>query len=159
MRDLAARSDVLVVAVRGSLDGEPFLPTLVPALLKAATEGGARIGVVGGAGSLHVAEGGPRVIDVAEVPAFVKAEMTAHAQTLKAPRAADTDVDWFCLSPAAEFGAHVPGERVGTFRLGARVMLSDADGRSFVSGADYALAFVDEIDKAAHHQGRLCVAY
>ena len=103
---------------------------------------------MGGAGSLHVAEDGPRVT-----------EMTAHAQTLQVLRAADTDADWFYLSPAAEFGAHAPGERVGTFRLGADVLLSDADGRSFVSGADYAIAFVDEIDKVAHLQGRFRVAH
>jgi len=83
----------------------------------------------------------------------------SHAQNLDALRAAETDVDWFSLSPAAEFGAWVPGERTGTFRLGGNVLLSDAEGKSFVSGADYAIAFVDEIDKPAHPKARFSVAY
>jgi putative NADH-flavin reductase len=141
------------------VDGEPFLPPLVPSLLEAAAEGGTRIGVVGGAGSLHVAEGGPRLIDTPAFPEAFKAEAGSHARALDALRAADTDVDWFYLSPAAEFGAWVAGERTGTFRLGGDVLLSDADGKSFISGADYAIAFVDEIDKPAHHQARFSVAY
>jgi putative NADH-flavin reductase len=67
--------------------------------------------------------------------------------------------EWFCLSPAVESGAHMPGERVGAVCLGGDVILADADGLSFVSGADYAIAFDDEPDKAAHHQGRFRVAY
>jgi putative NADH-flavin reductase len=159
VRELAAKSDVLVVAVHGSADGKPFLLPLVPSLLEAAAEGGARIGVVGGAGSLHVAEGGPRLIDTPDFPDAYKAEAGSHALVLDALRAADSDADWFYVSPAAEFGAWVPGERTGTFRIGGDVLLSDADGRSFISGADYAIAFVDEIDNHAHHKARLTVAY
>jgi len=33
------------------------------------------------------------------------------------------------------------------------------DGTSFISGADYALAFVDEIEQARHHRERFTVAY
>ncbi|MBO4252295.1 NAD(P)-dependent oxidoreductase [Streptomyces griseorubiginosus] len=160
VRDLAAKSDVLVVAVHGSVDGEPFLLPLVPSLLKAAAEGGARLGVVGGAGSLHVSEGGPRLIDVAgDLPPAIKLEAGHLAQALDALLAADTEADWFFLSPSAEFGAHAPGERTGVFRLGGDVLLSDADGKSAISGADYAIAFVDEIEKPAHHRARFTVGY
>ena len=160
VRDLAAKSDVLVVSVRGIVDGEPLLLPVVPSLLKAAAEGGARLGVVGGAGSLHVAEGGPALIEAAgELPPEVKAEAVTIAQSLDALRAADTDADWFFLSPSAEFGAHVPGERTGTFRLGGDVLLTDADGKSAISGADFAIAFVDEIDTPAHHRTRFTVGY
>jgi hypothetical protein len=159
VRDLAAKSDVLAVAVRGSVDGKPFLLPLVPSLLDAASAGGARIGVVGGAGSLYVAEGGPRLIDTPEFPDAYKDEAGSHALVLDALRGADTEVDWFYLSPAAEFGAWAPGERTGAFRLGGDVLLSDAEGRSFVSGADYAIAFVDEIDEPAHRRARFSVAY
>ncbi|MFF4117559.1 NAD(P)-dependent oxidoreductase [Streptomyces sp. NPDC001714] len=159
VRDLAAKSDVLVVAVRGTVDGEPFLLPLVPSLLAAAAEGGARLGVVGGAGSLHATEGGPRLIDSPDFPEAYKAEASSHARALEALRATDTDAHWFYVSPAAEFGAWVPGERTGAFRVGGDVLLSDAEGRSFISGADYAIAFVDEIDKPAHHRARFSVAY
>ncbi|MET7477036.1 NAD(P)H-binding protein [Streptomyces sp. NPDC005648] len=159
VRDLAAKSDVVVVAVHGSVDGEPFLLPLVPSLLAAAAEGGARIGVVGGAGSLRVAEGGPRLIDTPDFPDVFKPEAGSHAQVLEQLRAADSGGDWFYVSPAAEFGSWVPGERTGTFRLGGDVLLSDADGKSFISGADYAIAFVDEIDEPTHRQARFTVAY
>jgi putative NADH-flavin reductase len=160
VHDLAVKSDVLVVTVPGIVDGEPFLFPLVPSLLEVAAEGGARLGVVGGAGSLHVTEDGPRLIDVVgDLPPQVMAEAVSIAQVLDALRAADTDVDWFFLSPSAEFGAHAPGERTGVFRLGGDVLLSGPDGRSTISGADYAIAFVDEIDKPAHHQARFSVAY
>lgn len=159
LRDLAAKSDVLVLAVHGSADGEPFLKPLVPALLEAAAEGGSRIGVVGGAGSLHVAEGGPRLVDTPDFPDAYKPEALAHAGVLDTLRAADTDADWFYVSPAAEFGAWAPGERTGSFRLGRDVLLTDAAGKSSISGADYAIAFVDEIDTPAHRRARLTVAY
>ncbi|MBW8483246.1 NAD(P)-dependent oxidoreductase [Actinomadura parmotrematis] len=159
VRDLAARSDVLVVAVHGSADGQPYLAALVPNLLKAAAEGGARIGVVGGAGSLKVREGGPRLIDTAGFPEAARTESASHAKVLDALRAADTGADWFYVSPAAEFGAWVPGERTGTYRLGDNVLVTDEHGKSFISGADYAIAFVDEIDEPAHHRARFTVAY
>ena len=159
VRELAGKSDVLVIAVHGSADGKPFLLPLVPALLNAAAAGGARIGVVGGAGSLNVVENGPRLIDTPAFPEQFKLEAGSHAEALGALRSADTDVDWFYVSPAAEFGAWVPGERTGTFRLGGDVLLSDAEGKSAISGADYAIAFVDEIEKPTHHQARFTVAY
>ncbi|MEU2509209.1 NAD(P)H-binding protein [Streptomyces sp. NPDC007863] len=159
VRDLAAKSDVFVVAVRGSVDDRPFLPPLTPSLLTAAAAGGARIGVVGGAGSLHVAEGGPRLIDTPGFPDAYKPEASSHAQVLEALRATEADADWFYLSPAAEFGAWVPGERTGTFRLGGDVLVADTEGRSFISGADYAIAFLDEIDTPAHHRTRFTLGY
>ena len=69
------------------------------------------------------------------------------------------DVDWFYLSPAASFGAYAPGEATGHYRLGGDVLLADADGNSNISGADYAKAFVDEIEQPEHRRKRFSVAY
>jgi len=55
------------------------------------------------------------------------------------------------VSPAAGFGGYAPGERTGCFRIGGDVLLADAEGNSFVSGEDFAIAFVDEIDTPVHH--------
>ncbi len=75
---------------------------------------------------------------------------------LQALRKSPGDVDWFCLSPAAEeFGSYNPGEPIGIYRVGGDVLLRDANGRSYISGADYALAFVDEIEQARHQPGTL----
>jgi uncharacterized protein len=39
------------------------------------------------------------------------------------------------------------------------VLVTDANSTSFISGADYALAFVDEIEQARHRRERFTVAY
>ena len=47
----------------------------------------------------------------------------------------------------------------GHFRLGGDVLLTDENGVSDISGADFALAFVDEIETPAHKGQRFTVAY
>jgi putative NADH-flavin reductase len=127
----------------------------VPGLLEAVA--GARLGVVGGAASLLATEGGSLVLDT--MPEEYKPESEAHARVLDALRRANTSVDWFYLSPALGFGSWNPGEKTGRFRLGTDVLITDADGKSEISGADYATAFVDEIEKPAHHQARFTIGY
>ena len=63
------------------------------------------------------------------------------------------------MSPAGSFGSWNPGERTGVFRLGGDVLLADANGDSSISGADLAIAYVDEIEQAAHPRARFTVAY
>lgn len=159
LRDVAASASTLVVAVRGSVDGKPFLPRIVPLLLDVAGAAGARLGFVGGAGSLLVASDGPRLVDTPDFPAEHKVEAQTHAEVLEELRSSDSTADWFYVSPAAGFGSYAPGERTGHFRVGGDVLLADADGDSVISGADYAIAFVDEIDAPAHHRERFTVAY
>jgi putative NADH-flavin reductase len=158
VKELAQAADVLVIAVHGAVDDKPFLIDLVPGLLEAAAAGGARLGVVGGAGSLHVKPGGPLVLDAPDFPPPFKAEADAHRLVLERLRSTETDADWFYVSPAATFGSFAPGERTGSYRLGDDVLVTDAQGDSAIGGADYAIAFVDEIEHPAHHQARFTVA-
>jgi uncharacterized protein len=152
-----AGADAVVVAIRPLQGDGQELATAVPALLTAAA--GGRLGVVGGAASLRVAEGGPRMIDADGFPEEYRAEAEAHARVLEALKDADTGVDWFYLSPPASFGGHNPGAKTGTFRLSDDVLLTDAQGNSDISGPDFATAFADEIEKPAHHQARFTVGY
>jgi hypothetical protein len=39
------------------------------------------------------------------------------------------------------------------------VLVTDADGRSYISGQDFAVAMVEEIESHAHPRARLTVAY
>jgi putative NADH-flavin reductase len=78
---------------------------------------------------------------------------------LEALKQADTTVDWFYLSPAGSFGSYNPGKKTGTYRLGDDLLITDADGHSNISGADFALAFADEIEKPAHHKARFTLGY
>jgi len=81
-----------------------------------------------------------------------------QADVLAALRETTADVDWFYLSPARTFGSYAPGEATGTYRTGGDVLLADADGNSSISGADYAKAFVDEIEQPKHRRQRFTVA-
>jgi putative NADH-flavin reductase len=159
----AAEADVIVVAIRfgpgGSGDGNVRLADALPALTAAAAKHGTRLGVVGGASSLLVAEGGPRLLDTPEFPAQFKGEAGSAADALETLRADSTGADWFFVSPAAAFGSYNPGQPTGKYRTGGDILLTDAAGKSEISGADYALAFVDEIESPAHHRTRFTVAY
>lgn len=157
--ELASEADVIVVAVRAKpQDDGVKLRDAVDSLIAAAAKHGTRLGVVGGAGSLHVSEGGPRVVDLPEFPEAHKDEALSHADVLTDLRAAPEGFDWFYLSPAGGFGSYAPGEATGTYRTGGDILLTDADGNSHISGADYAQAFVDEIETPAHHRERFTVA-
>ena len=156
---VTAGADVVVEALapRGPLEGK--VRSVVSALSAAVQESGARLGVVGGAGSLLVAPGGPALADTDGFPEAFKAEALEMAAVLEDLRASDASLDWFFVSPAAAFGAGAPGEHTGTFRLGGDVLLTDDEGTSAISGADFAHAFVDEIDQPAHRRQRFTVAY
>ncbi len=157
-------------AVEGAAVIVSALPTAAPSdtgtelraaleqLVTAARATGARLGVVGGAGSLLVAEGGPKLVDTPSFPDAVKPIAQEHDRALDYLRTVD-DVDWFYLSPAASYGSFNPGEKRGTFRTSGDLLLTDADGNSEISGADYATAFVDEILTPAHERERFSVAY
>ncbi|MBB2958103.1 NAD(P)-dependent oxidoreductase [Pseudoclavibacter helvolus] len=124
-----------------------------------AAKQGVRFGVVGGAGSLLVAEGGPRLADTDGFPDAVKPEAAEMAGVLDDLRASDPGLDWFYVSPAAAFGAWAPGEALGEYRIGGDVLLTDANGDSNISGADFAAAIVAEIESPAHRRARFGVAY
>lgn len=156
--DVARRADVVVVAIRGVADGKPFLPAVLPGVLEAVGTH-ARLGVVGGAGVLEVAVGGPRLMDTPQFPEAALPEAGAMADVLGILRGSAAGLDWFFLSPGAMFGANVPGERAGDYRIGDRVLLRDDNGNSAISGADFALAFIDEIETPAHHRASFTVAY
>jgi uncharacterized protein len=158
--EIAALADVVVVSVRFSptADGVRLIDAF-PALTSACLTRRVRLGVVGGAASLLVSEGGPRLIDTPEFPDVAKTEAGNGALVLELLRDDSTGLDWFYLSPAQVFGSHSPGEALGKYRVGADVLVRDESGKSHISGADYALAFVDEIENPAHHGTRFTVAY
>ncbi|WP_349827781.1 NAD(P)-dependent oxidoreductase [Brevibacterium litoralis] len=148
---------VSAIAPRGALEGRTR-----PALADLAghcAQKGVRLGVIGGAGSLRVSEDGPLVMDTPDFPAEILAEVKEMAGVLEDLRAADQRLDWFYLSPAGGFGGFDPGERTGTYRLGGEVLVTDEDGRSYISGADLALALVDELEAPRHRQARFTVGY
>ncbi|MBG6056078.1 putative NADH-flavin reductase [Salinibacterium sp. CAN_S4] len=152
-------SDVVVSALspRGELDGRILEADL--ALAHLAGEHGVRFVVVGGFSSLRTEAGGNRIAEGDQIPAEFAGEARQMVAVLEALMATDDSVDWVFVAPAMNFGAYAPGESLGHYRVGGEVALFDSNGVSAVSGADFALAIVDEVEKPAHHRALISIAY
>lgn len=117
-----------------------------------------RLGVIGGAGGSLVAPDGPRLFDQ-DFPEEYKHEAQVGIDSLALLEASDAGLDWFFVHPAEVFGPWAEGERTGHYRDGGDVLVRDADGKSFISGADFAIAMVDEIEQGNHRRERFTVGY
>ena len=159
LAEAVSGADVVVGALspRGALDGE--LRSLYATVAKLAEEAGVRLGVIGGAGSLFVSEGGPTVASLPDFPEAFASEAAQLTGVLEDLRGSNEALNWFFVSPAGGFGSYAPGEATGHYRVGGDVLLVDENGESFISGADFALAFVDEIVEPKHLRSRFTVAY
>ena len=135
-------------AVLGALQG------LVEKLAGTST----RLGVVGGAGGSLVAPGGPRLFDQG-FPEEYKHEAQVGIDSLELLQQTDQGLDWFFIHPAEVFGPWAEGERTGRYRDGGDVLVRAEDGSSTISGADFAIAVVDEIEQPAHRRARFTVGY
>ncbi len=145
---LLAGHDVVISAMRFQ-SSDP--KALIAAVKQADVH---RLMVVGGAASLEVAPG-LSLFDAPGFPEAYKPEADAGRKFLHVLRE-EQDLDWTYLSPSAEFA---PGERTGTFRLGGDQLLSDANGKSWISMEDFAIAFVDELETPKHSRQRFTVGY
>jgi len=153
----ASDSAALTAALRGQdavVSAMRFADTDAQALIAAVTASGVlRFLVVGGAASLKTGDG-KRLFDSPHFPDAYRAEAGAGIAFLDALRASDGP-DWTFLSPAMVFDT---GPRTGTYRTGKDDLLTDKDGNSFISFADYAIAMADEIETPRHHRERFAVA-
>jgi putative NADH-flavin reductase len=154
-----AGHDVVIEAVspRGDMVGQE--EGLVDRLIELAPRSGARLGVIGGASSLLVEEGGPRLFDVSDVPDEVRPEIETGLALLETLQATSEDVDWFYVSPPESFGAWVPAPETGAYRLSDDVLLRDENGTSTISAADLARAILDEIERPQHLRRRFHAAH
>ena len=148
LQEAVAGSDVVLSAAHFST-----LP--VEAIIEPVKKAGVkRLLFVGGAGSLLLPDG-TKVIDSEGFPEEYKPEATAGGRYLETLRKKQ-DLDWTFLSPSAEF---VEGERTGKFRLGKDHLLFGADGNSWITFADFAIALLDEVEHPAHSRQRFTVGY
>jgi len=146
---VAKEHDVIVTANGPSrVPGEdPFaFASLIEGLSNVA--GSARIVVVGGAGSLEAAPG-VRLVDTPEFPEEYKQEALATAAALEYLRSQSL-ADWTYLSPAPVFPA---GEPTGSYVVG-----TDNPVGTSISGEDFAIALIDEIENPQHRNTRFTVA-
>lgn len=149
-------ADVVVgaLAPRGPLSGT--FRDVYRTIARLADAAGVRLYVVGGYSSLRPAPGADRfVTDLSHIPAELHDEILAGAALIiEDLPATPPTLDWVFVSPALRFGARMPGERLGRYRLGDDVAVAPEDGGA-ISAADYALGFVDLIEKGDHHRAQV----
>ncbi|WP_406330842.1 NAD(P)-dependent oxidoreductase [Streptomyces sp. NBC_00203] len=137
-------ADAVVLTVRTLPVDQEFLVGATRTVLDAAAQLGIRVLVVGGAGALRSPDD-PDLL-VADNPVYVPAEWkTVAAAGIAQLRAcqAHAGADWVYLSPPALLE---PGDRTGHYRRGTDTLLAGADGQSWISAEDLAVAVVDELD-------------
>jgi putative NADH-flavin reductase len=120
---------------------------------------GSALYVVGGFSSLRPAAGAPRFVeDLSHIPVELQHEIvTGAAFVIDDLPATPETLDWVFVSPAMKFGSFAPGERSGKYRVGDEVSVQPDDGGA-ISGADYALGFVDLIEQGNHHRAHVNLA-
>ena len=92
--------------------------------------------------------------DAPDFPEIYKPVAEAHDAALKLLRTRK-DVKWTYLSPAGNFVAD--GARTGKYLLGGEEYFVNEKGVSEISYADYAIAMIDELEKAEHIGQRFSV--
>ncbi|WAT18081.1 NAD(P)H-binding protein [Aurantiacibacter sp. MUD11] len=115
-----------------------------------------RLLVMGGAASLKGADG-VMLYDSPHFPEEIK-PIVKPAITFLDELREEQEVDWTFFSPAMVI---FEGERKGpgSFELGGDELVTDGDGNSKISYADYAIAMVDELEQHNHSRQRFTAAY
>lgn len=116
-----------------------------------------RLIVIGGAGSLYVAEG-VQMIDTPQFPENIKPGASAARDYLNILRD-EKELDWTFFSPAIEMHQGTSGERKGTYRTGLDNPVFDKDHRSVLSVEDLAVVIADEAENSKHIRQRFTAAY
>lgn len=149
--------DAVIASIGGRAAGnhEMVAKTAQRLLNELPQAGVARLLWVGGAGSLEVAPG-VKLVTVPGFPEEYKGEALAQGEALEVFRASNSDVNWTFVSPAAEI---FPGDKQGQYRVGGDQLLTDSEGNSRISVADYAVALIDELEYAENPRQRIGVAY
>ena len=152
-------ADAVVAALspRGDMAGR--LVEVYGVLARLSAQAGARYLQVGGFSSLRPADGEPRFVEGEIAEQYRQEALEGEATRVALAEDAPTDLDWVFVSPAGAYVAGVAGERTGAYRVGGEVALFDAEGGSNISGPDFAVAVVDEIETPRHHREHIGIAY
>lgn len=147
--------DAIVISAMGPVFGnENDFSEIMSNLIEFSKEVKAqRVIVVGGAGSLYVAEG-LKLVDTESFPKDWKPIANAHINALEQLK--KSNLNWTYFSPAAFFE---PGEKKGNYKLGNSNLISDENGNSKISFADYSEALVNEIAANKYEKKQMTIGY
>ncbi len=145
---------VLATSPRGDMAGRQL--DLARTLASRLADTNARYIVIGGFSSLRPAPGAPRFAE-GDIPPMYRDEALEGHSVFEMLRDAPDGLDWTFVSPAATFGAHVPGTPTGSYRLGGEVALLDDEGGSHLTAPGIALAVVDLVDAGTHRREHVSV--
>ncbi|MFC5434620.1 NAD(P)-dependent oxidoreductase [Microbacterium suwonense] len=156
--DVFDEADAVISALSPRGDMQDAVLGALKSLIEKLSGTATRLGVVGGAGGSLVAPGGPRLFDTG-FPDEYKHEAQVGIDSLELLQSTDEGLDWFFVHPAEVFGPWAEGERTGSYRDGGDVLVRAEDGSSTISGADFAIAMIDEVEAPKHRRGRFAVGY
>ncbi|MEV6416008.1 NAD(P)H-binding protein [Kribbella sp. NPDC051718] len=153
---LSRGQDVVISATRPVPGQEHELAIAAKGLTAGLAGSAVRLVVVGGAASLTL-PGDPdtTVVDGPGFPRELRPIALACNEQFEVVRGSE-DVDWVYLSPPAVLE---PGVRTGQYRVGRDELLVGADGASYISMEDFAVALVDEIERPRYRRSRFTVGY
>lgn len=148
--------EVVISAIGPRRDADPNVIVEAAHSLLAGLKGAGvkRLLVVGGSGSLEVVPG-VQFVDSPDFPIARKPIALAQRDAFEAYRR-DGTLEWTYVSPPASIE---PGQRTGMYRTGGNQLVTDKQGRSFISMEDYAVALVDEVENPKFIRRRFTVAY
>ncbi len=153
------KGDVVIATLSPRGDNVGKLPGVYRELAERSAKAGARFIAIGGFTCLRPAEGAPRMTEGDQIPPQYRQEALEMYEVLKDLEAGKSGGDWLFVSPAMEFGSYAPGKDVGRYRVSGEVALFDENGKSAISGVDFARAVVDEIEKPTRHKSQIHFAY
>ncbi|UWQ80154.1 NAD(P)H-binding protein [Leisingera sp. S132] len=154
----AAKGHNLVIsALRPPAGREAELVPLTRIALTAARQAGIPVLVTGGAATLKLADGSGHT--VLSAPGFLPDGVRPIAEACAAQDAllnAETEAQWTCLRPPAML---TTGPQTGSYRFGTGTLVTDAEGNSQISFADFGAALLDLAEATRGSHRKLTVAW
>ncbi|WP_339613784.1 NAD(P)H-binding protein [uncultured Parvibaculum sp.] len=154
---LMAGHDAAIGTLRPPVGSETDLVDLTRALLKGAMETRVPLFVTGGAATLKLADGSGETVLTA--PGFLPDAVRPIAEACAAQDAlleTEKAAAWTYLRPPALL---IQGPRTGNYISGTDTLVTDAEGNSQISYADFAVAMLDLAEARDSHHKRLTVGW
>ncbi|MFY0308872.1 NAD(P)-dependent oxidoreductase [Leisingera sp. D0M16] len=155
--EAAMGHDLAISALRPPAGREDDLVPLTRAALDAARLSGIPVLVTGGAALLKLADGSGHT--VLSAPGFLPDSVRPIAEACAAQDAlleAETETEWTCLRPPALL---TEGPQTCRYRFGTDTLVTDAEGVSQISFADFGAALLDLAENPRGVRQRLTVAW